>query len=262
MSPGSLRCRQSFLFFQIQGTPLSGHLLRILLTGSWLVSSATAQVTVPLDDPTDHPSPAPSFSAPKAPPTTPPEAPPEIRDIRGPIDIRSPWRPWLIGAGIALAVAACISLIALLVRRLGRTPEVAPPSPYELAMEELHATQPLMKAGKDKAFSIAVSDSVRYFLERQFAMPAPENTTEEFLSSIHQHKLIKGHLASDFSSFLSLCDLAKFARRRHGLEGMEKLYRLGEKLIEGTYLKHHMQERVLAKGAKPVARDDLAGESA
>ncbi len=247
--------RRSFRFSETPRTPFRQYLkgLALAIACGWLGTAATGQMTIPLDDPAGPQRPPPSFSAPTPPLSNPQEPAPDIRDIHGPIEIRSPWRPWLIGGGIAVAVAAVGWLLALLIRRLLRKPEVPPLSPYDRALEELHATRPLMKDGRDKDFSIAVSDTVRYFLERQFAMPAPESTTEEFLSSLRRHELIKGLLAEDFSSFLSLCDLAKFARKRHGLQGMEKLYLLGEKLIEETYLKHYMQERVRAKGAPAVS---------
>ena len=182
----------------------------------------------------------------------------DIRDIRGPVSIPNPWTPYLIAAGVLAGLVILFFLIRALIRKLRQKPEPIPISPYEQALQELDATRPLMKAGQDKAFSIAVSDAVRNFLERQFDMPAPESTTEEFLFTIRDHPLIKGPLADNFSRFLQLCDLAKFARYPLGLSGMEDLLASGQKLVEETYVKHKMRVRLLAE-AKKIGKGGVQG---
>ncbi len=203
--------------------------------------------------------------------TNPPPAPPDqgeefedIRDIHGPISIPNPWMPVLIAIGVLAGLALLAFLVRLIVRKLRQKPEPIPVNPYDQALHELDATRSLMKSGEDKAFSIAVSDAVRYFLERQFDMPAPECTTEEFLNDIHDHPLIKGPLADNFSRFLQMCDLAKFARFPLGLGGMEDLLGTGRKLVEETYVKHKMRLRLLAeaekKGVPQVESKPVAAE--
>jgi len=176
-----------------------------------------------------------------------PVEPAEIRDIRDPVSIPNPWKPWLIGACAIVTAIAIFFLLRALARKLSKPPELPVVSPYEKALEELRASRDYMKAGRDKEFSIAVSDAVRNFLEGQFNMPAPESTTEEFLTTIRDHALIKGPLAKSFSDFLQLCDLAKFARHPFGIAGMEELYANGENLIEETYTKHKMQTHVIGE---------------
>jgi hypothetical protein len=180
---------------------------------------------------------------------------PDIRDIRDPISIPNPWKPWLIGAGAVAATVIAALLLRALAKKLKQPPEEPFISPYDQALEELHASRQHIKAGQDKAFSIAVSDAVRNFLERQFNMPAPESTTEEFLYSIQDHSLIKGHLAEAFLDFLQLCDLAKFARQPFGIAGMEELYAKGEALIEEAYTKYKMQTHLI--GEPPESESSL-----
>ena len=177
----------------------------------------------------------------------------DIRDIRGPVSIPNPWLPYLIVAGVAAALAL-IALSVFLFRRYRKRRPMAPViSPYDQALNDLRATRSLMADGRDKEFSIAVSAAVRYFLERQFSIPAPESTTEEFLIRIHDHDLMKGKLSDTFCEFLQQCDLAKFAQQAFGLHGMKALYGKAEVLIEETYLKHKMRAAVLADdpSAKP-----------
>lgn len=169
----------------------------------------------------------------------------DIRDIRNLLTIPIPWLPY----AIALAVMASFLLLGFLIYRwiMNRKKKANKPSlpPYEQALLDLHSTRSLINSAQDKEFSSAVSSVVRYFLERQFNMPAPESTTEEFLHRITDDILIKGKLADAFSEFLVLCDLAKFARHSHGRVGMQELYQKAENLIEETYLKHRMQISVL-----------------
>ena len=170
----------------------------------------------------------------------------DIRDIRGLVSIPNPWLPYLIVTGVVAALAL-IALSIFLFRRFRKRRPMAPViCPYDQALNDLRATRSLMSDGRDKEFSIAVSDAVRFFLERQFSIPAPESTTEEFLIRIHDHDLMKGKLSDTFSEFLQQCDLAKFARHAFGLHGMKALYGKAETLIEETYLKHKMRTAVLA----------------
>ena len=225
---------------------LSAVLLLLLISATGLCG----QTNLPLD------LLPPPFDDDAAQSSSPPPASPgeeeleDIRDIHGPVSIPNPWMPLLIAAGVLAGLGLLGFLVRLIVRKLRQKSEPIPISPYEQALQELDATRSLMKSGQDKAFSIAVSDAVRYFLERQFDMPAPESTTEEFLNDIHDHPLIKGPLADNFSRFLQMCDLAKFARYPLGLAGMEELLGMGRKLVEETYVKHKMRLRLLAEAEK------------
>lgn len=170
----------------------------------------------------------------------------DIRDIRGPVLIPNPWLPYLVVTGV-VAVLALITISIFLIRGFFKRRPAAPViNPYDQALSDLRATRSLISEGLDKEFSSAVSDVVRFFLERQFSIPAPESTTEEFLIRIRDHNLIKGKLSDTFSEFLQECDLAKFARHAFGLHDMNALYGKAKVLIEETYLKHKMQAAMLA----------------
>ena len=246
----------------------SVFLLLLCLFGIQFPSGTTLSGQVAGADPDSVQTPPPSLplqfapeSQPSFPSPTQPTVPPtdhnlqDIRDIRNPLTIPIPWLPY----AIATAVTAGLLLLGFLIyrwimRRKESTGE-PPLGPYEQALLDLRATRSLIDSAQDKEFSSAISDVVRYFLERQFDVPAPESTTEEFLYRIRDHSLIKGKLADAFSEFLVLCDLAKFARHSHGRIGMQELYRKAESLIEETYLKHRMQISVLGtkEDTKPVS---------
>jgi hypothetical protein len=133
---------------------------------------------------------------------------PDIRDIRPPYLIPLDWR-----------VVALVGSIVVLLLLLGwwawrwyrgRRP---PLTLLQRTLQRLEATRALMQAGDAQAFSVAVSDAVRAYVEERFKVLATHLTTTEFLrdclaqvgSSLQAHEQSLG-------DFLRYCDLAKFAR--------------------------------------------------
>ncbi len=228
-----------------------------LLALAWLPAvPSEAQVIPYLPDITGLPA----QSTPPAQPLT--QTPPpaagldeaeDIRDIRGPVSITNPWLIVLyVALGLALGLAIAL-LIYLFLKRRRRSTAAPSLSHYDQALKDLVATRPLMQAGEDKAFIIAVSDVIRAYIENQFSMPAPERTTEEFLTVMTGHALIKETLAELLLDFLRQCDLVKFARQPLGMEKMQELYRNAEKFILESYVKFRMQETLLNQpGVKPM----------
>ena len=85
--------------------------------------------------------------------------------------------------------------------------------PYEIALEKLEATRPLMKSGEAQPFSLAVSEIVRLFIEECLPVRAAHRTTNEFLRDLLEQP--DGPLAAhrnELGEFLYHCDLAKFAK--------------------------------------------------
>lgn len=174
----------------------------------------------------------------------------DIRDIHNLVKIPYPWLPYAIILGGLLVFHAILFLLfRWLKRRRKKREEATKLTPYDQALKDLKNTRYLMDIGQDKAFSIAVSNVLRYYLEGQFAMPAPERTTEEFLLEISGHDLIKESLEELLSEFLQLCDLVKFADQPLGPEQMRELYEKAENFIEESYVKSHMQAAMLGQDA-------------
>lgn len=141
----------------------------------------------------------------------------DILDIRGPIHIEAPF-PWLAwSAGAALATGVGYGLWVF-IRRPRRKLF------YEIALEKLEATRPLMQAESAKPFSLAVSEIVRVFIEQCFPVRAAHRTTNEFLHDLVN--LPDSPLAAHretLAQFLEHCDLAKFARWSLTQEHMEAM---------------------------------------
>lgn len=172
----------------------------------------------------------------------------DIRDIHNLVKIPYPWLPYVIILGSVIAFHLILFfLFKWLKNRKIKKEEAKQLTPYDQALKDLKNTRFLMDAGQDKAFSIAVSNVLRNYLEGQFAMPAPERTTEEFLTEISGHDLIKESLEELLSGFLRLCDLVKFADQPLGSGQMKELYDKAENFIEESYVKSHMQAAMLGQ---------------
>lgn len=182
------------------------------------------------------PAPAPRQSAPmlsRTPSATPvqlPSAAPvisapvqeDIRDIRPPLHIPYGWR-WAayVAGGIGVAGLA-LAAWRWYRRRAGQRRKEL----YELALEQLESARTLMTPEQAYAFSIAISEVVRNYIEQRFQARAAHRTTEEFLHDLlaERHASLAAYRPL-LADFLEHCDLAKFARWELSVPQMESMHR-------------------------------------
>jgi Domain of unknown function (DUF4381) len=147
-----------------------------------------------------------SVSAHAAPVT--PSAPAEdIVDIRPPIHIAAPfpWIAWGVGTLLVFGVSAGVWKL----RRRRQQRKLA----YEIALERLENTRPLMRESNAEPFSLAVSEIVRQFVEEVLPVRAAHRTTDEFLRDLTSLSYLPlAQHRDSLADFLRHCDLAKFAR--------------------------------------------------
>ena len=139
-----------------------------------------------------------------------PQPPPDFIDIRGPI---APdfWSQYGTTVWVSALVAVVLAALAVWLWRRwlrGRTP---PPSAAEIARLRIAAALGAFD-GDDAAYSAALSQAVRAYIERALSLPAPERTTEEFLEEARGNPLLRGKPLERLGAFLAGCDLVKFAR--------------------------------------------------
>jgi len=136
----------------------------------------------------------------------------DLEMIAGPEGL--PSRRWLwIGGGVAASAALAAGAVLLLRQRRRRAVPEKPLGSGEAALAELGAllARGLAEQGLFREFYQALSDLARRYVERRFAIRAPERTTEEFLREAQDSPALSGH--SDLlRTFLRHCDLVKFAR--------------------------------------------------
>lgn len=130
----------------------------------------------------------------------------DIRDIRGPIQIPEPtsWWPYVLAVALALAV---VLAVRELVRRR-RTPMSA----EAIALRDLDAARGQVESGDAHMFAIAVSNTIRDYVERAFGVHAPTRTTDELLRELMADTSPVAAHRHELGVFLEHCNLAKYAR--------------------------------------------------
>jgi hypothetical protein len=161
-----------------------------------------------------------------------PQGSADLRDIKAPVSIPDPWF-WV---GVALAGLLLLAALYFAWRRWRERRAMAPPVP--LIPAHIRARQKLDEAlallGNPKAFCIAVSDTVRWYLEERFEFRAPERTTEEFLYELRGTNLLSPDQKNSLGEFLGRCDLVKFARYEPAEPELRDLHAAALRLVKET----------------------------
>lgn len=166
-----------------------------------------------------------------------PLTPQELADIKvpDPVGLHRPltFTLW-IAAIVALAVCG---LVAYLVRRRSRAERIAPPMPAHVwARLQLDALQEedLIGHGLAQEFFYRISGIVRGYIERRFAVSAPEMTTEEFLTAAGTDRRFDREQTGSLNGFLTACDLVKYARHDPSSTEATGAVRAAEDFVERT----------------------------
>jgi len=166
-----------------------------------------------------------------------PLTPQELADIKvpDPVGLHRPltFTLW-IAAVVALAVCG---LVAYLVRRRSRAERLAPPIPAHVwARLQLDALQEedLVGRGLAQEFFYRISGIVRGYIERRFAVSAPEMTTEEFLTAAGTDRRFDREQTGSLNGFLTACDLVKYARHDPSSTEANEAVRAAEDFVERT----------------------------
>lgn len=156
----------------------------------------------------------------------------DLRDIVPPVRIPSVW-DWLGWVLLVLVVAAGVALLTWWWRRPRPAPAAPPPEPPHVrARRRLEAALGLL--ADPRAFCVAVSDALRWYLEERFEFRAPERTTEEFLEELRQTDRLLPDQKEVLGDFLRRCDLVKFARYEPDRSELLELHGMAVRLVEET----------------------------
>ncbi len=159
-----------------------------------------------------------------------------------------------IGMGVLVGVA-----LLLMVRWWRARPQPLPPPPpprppWEIALEKLARVRAenLLEQDRQGEHFDRVSDAVRAYLGERYGFDGLESTTDEILGSLKK----RGASATAFSevtSFLSECDLVKFAKLEPTPEQCEKILEFGIGIVRSTMPSMAMRARVTqpAEAAAP-----------
>jgi hypothetical protein len=173
------------------------------------------------------PTPVPTGSTPGSAPDGAPSAP-QLEDIAPPLDV-FPYPPWMIGFGILLLLIFVFFGIRWWT---SRRPTAPPPTPPRvLALSALEKLGLQMETLSPYAFSIAVSDIVRQFVEADTGVHAVRQTSVEFLASISTRLSVSDR--DLLTGFLEHCDLIKFAQATATTTDSRTLLASAEAFIQG-----------------------------
>lgn len=165
----------------------------------------------------------------------------DLRDIKPPVEIPSGWA-WALWVAIALIVAAALYLLWRYWRANRGKIILSPPVPAHIRAKQ-KLEEALSLISQPKEFCIAVSDTLRWYLEERFNFHAPERTTEEFLHELRGTPLLTPDQKESLVDFLNRCDLVKFAKYEPREPELRDLHASAVRLVEET-------EPVLRPGAE------------
>ena len=152
----------------------------------------------------------------------------DIKDIKGPISF------FEINWILVSILTVLIVFVLLFIWHRKKKP-VPVKLPHETALEELEALKALLaRTGDIKEYYVGVSDCVRHYIEKAFALKAPEMTTEEFLNSLKDSRALSAEQKDLLKEFLRSCDLVKFAKYAPTSAETESVYLSAKKFIEET----------------------------
>lgn len=156
----------------------------------------------------------------------------EFSDIREIVRFPNYWQ-WLLGAGIILLLAAFLVRHRWQKQKADTLPRPVEP-PHAKALRQL---QDLREQGEEleaEAFTVEVSRILRLYLEEALALPAPEQTSEEFLQQLRTQTWLTPELQKDLEDFMRLADLVKFARQSLDVGQRSRLLDSAIQVVEST----------------------------
>lgn len=140
----------------------------------------------------------------------------------------------LIIIGCILLIAAIVAGIIIWRRKKQYIAPGLPPHVIALqALDEIRRKN-LIEQGKIKEYYYQVSNVLRHYIEGRFAIMAPERTTEEFLGELQKTSVLNSDQKSVLKSFLTHCDMVKFARFSPTQEQIEQVFATALDFIDQT----------------------------
>jgi hypothetical protein len=175
-----------------------------------------------------------------------------LKDLKPPVEIPDPWR--YVWWSLAILLGLALGYWAWRYWRKKQSERPAEPivPPHIRARQRLDVALSLINQPRE--FCIAVSDIVRWYLEEQLELRAPERTTEEFLNELRGSHKLSGPLKESLGEFLQSCDLVKFARYEPAQTELRNLHSAAMNLVEET------EPRAIAPGAAAVSDGVSSGQ--
>lgn len=135
---------------------------------------------------------------------------------------------WSIAGVLLLA-----GIIALLLWLKRRAEARRIPNLQQKALKKLEKASELMTASQSRAYSIAVSDILRQFIEERFYLPSTRRTSDEFLQDLSRNPHIDlGPYRENLEAFFEQSDRGKFSGDSLSQSLMQSLHDTARQVIE------------------------------
>lgn len=133
-----------------------------------------------------------------------------------------------------LIVGGIICLVLYLRKKVKNKPAPPPIPAHIIALNELKILESdqLIEKHEIEPFFVRLSGIMRFYLQNRFDIHAPEQTTEEFIRSTYEEKLLKEEHSALLGHFLEQSDLVKFARFQPDEDVMHAALSSGKAFVE------------------------------
>jgi hypothetical protein len=153
------------------------------------------------------------------------------------------------------AAAVAVTAVGVWAFRAWRRRARPEPSLAEVALAAIDEARSWMEGRRPREFAIAVSDAVRWYLERRFDLAATQRTTDEFVAQLQADppRALSPH-REELAEFLRCADRAKFASDRLPPREMGAMLEAARQLVEATAVDEAARQAAPAAPARPAAR--------
>ena len=135
---------------------------------------------------------------------------------------------WLWPALVAFILAVAAGIIMTLKKN-----NVKVLSPWEKARISLAELKKELTIN-DEAFFVRLSDILRQYIERRFALPATEKTSEEFIQQLRTDSILSEKQRIALERFLGTADLVKFAKMNSDEKQKNDCLNMADNFVDET----------------------------
>ncbi|MFP6886633.1 MAG: hypothetical protein VB997_03695, partial [Opitutales bacterium] len=145
------------------------------------------------------------------------------------------WWIWATLAGSALLAGFVYWLPRHLHKGQGKEELLSLRDPYEEAIEALEVLAAERDRIEAKPFVFRLSEILRIYVEQCFAVPAMEQTGEEFLREVAEHKFFRNRYDDLLHDFIDRSDMVKYSQESIDSEGIRLLLDSATHFVKDTH---------------------------
>lgn len=138
-------------------------------------------------------------------------------------------KAWLIPAVIAIVII----IVAMVIILKNKNSQPRSLSPWEVARNALKDLKSQLSVN-DETFFVLLSDILRQYIERRFALPATEKTSEEFIQQLRNDSILTEKQRLALERFLGTADLVKFAKMNSDEKQKNECLAMADSFVDET----------------------------